>query len=77
MGSRTGRIYALARKAAKAATMAMLIASVPAFAQQTAPRDPAEPPQAKPEPKILPRPAGAIFSVLVLLAAARRDRAAR
>jgi len=60
MGSRTGRIYALARKAAKAATMAMLIASVPAFAQQTAPRDPAEPPQAKPEPKILPRPAGAI-----------------
>src|SRR5438309_1123074 len=60
MGSRTGRIYALARKAAKAATMAMLIASVPAFAQQTAPRDPVEPPQAKPEPKILPRPAGAI-----------------
>src|SRR5438270_7617513 len=60
MGSRTGRIYALARKAAKAASLATLIASVPAFAQQTAPRDPAEPPQAKPQPKILPRPAGAI-----------------
>lgn len=28
--------------------------------QQTAPRDPAEPPQAKPQPKILPRPSGAI-----------------
>ncbi|HKW63693.1 MAG TPA: M28 family peptidase [Candidatus Acidoferrum sp.] len=28
--------------------------------QQAAPRDPADPPQAKPQPKILPRPSGAI-----------------
>src|SRR5256886_11107497 len=60
MGSRTGRIYALARKAAKAASLATLIASVPAFAQQTAPRDPAEPPPGKPQGKSLPRPASAI-----------------
>src|SRR5215469_8353403 len=38
----------------------LLIAAVPTFAQQTAPRDPAEPPQAKPRSKILPRPLGAI-----------------
>jgi len=55
-----GTIYGLARKAAKAAAMVILTAAAPAFAQQTAPRDPAEPPQAKPQPKILPRPLGAI-----------------
>jgi Peptidase family M28 len=37
-----------------------LIAAVPALAQQTAPRDPAEPLQGKPQPKLLPRPMGAI-----------------
>ena len=52
-------IHGLARKAGKAAAMALLIAAVPALAQQTAPRDPAEPPQAKAQPKILPRPLGA------------------
>src|SRR5260370_18319392 len=30
----------------------------PAAAQQAAPRDPAEPAQGKPQPKILPRPGG-------------------
>jgi len=34
--------------------------AAPAFAQQSAPRDPAEPPRAKPQPKILPRPQGSI-----------------
>src|SRR5215469_14827450 len=55
-----GRIHGLARKTAKAAAVVILTVAAPAFAQQTAPRDPAEPPQAKPQPKILPRPSGAI-----------------
>src|SRR5258706_15754479 len=36
------------------------IACSPAFAQQPAPPDPAEPQQRRPHPKLLPRPAGAI-----------------
>src|SRR2546426_11659748 len=33
----------------------------PAFSQRAIPRDPAEPAQGKPQPKILPRPAGGGF----------------
>src|SRR5579864_936115 len=47
-------------KACEAALMLLTFAAVPVFAQQTAPRDPAEPPQSKPQPKLLTRPAGAI-----------------
>lgn len=43
MRSWTSTIHGLARKTAKAAAMTLLIALVPAFAQQTAPRDPMEP----------------------------------
>jgi len=44
-----------------AVLMAVLgLGGIPAVAQQTAPRDPAEPAQGKPQPKILPRPADAI-----------------
>jgi hypothetical protein len=60
MRSGTSTIRGLARKMGKATAMTLLIAGPPAFAQQPAPRDPAEPPQAKPQPKILPRPSGAI-----------------
>ena len=60
MSNCTGTIHWLARKAAEAAAMALLIAAVPAFAQQPAPRDPAEPPQARSQLKTLPRPLGAI-----------------
>src|SRR5207302_9297153 len=60
MRSWTSTVHGLARKTTIAAAVALLLVAMPAFAQQTAPRDPAEPPQAKPEPKILPRPAGAI-----------------
>lgn len=52
--------HGLTRKLAKAAATSLLIAAVPVFAQQAAPRDPAAPPQAKPHPKILPRPMGAV-----------------
>jgi hypothetical protein len=38
----------------------LVLGSTPAGAQQPAPRDPAEPAQGKPQPRILPRPAGAI-----------------
>jgi len=40
--------------------MLLTFAAGPAFAQQAAPRDPAEPAQGKPQPKILPRPLGTI-----------------
>src|SRR5690349_7396610 len=53
-------MHGVARKTAKAAAMTLLIGALPAFAQQTAPRDPAEPPQAKPQPKIRPQLLGAI-----------------
>ncbi|HVH71068.1 MAG TPA: M28 family peptidase, partial [Candidatus Dormibacteraeota bacterium] len=59
MGSRRSTIHEVARKPIVLATMSMLVAAVSAFAQQAAPRDPAEPPQGKPQPKILPRPLGA------------------
>ena len=60
MRSCTTTIHGLERKLAKAATMTLLMVALPALAQQTPPRDPAEPPQAKPELKTLPRPPGAI-----------------
>src|SRR4029077_14321585 len=43
-----------------AASASFWIAISPAFAQQSAPRDPAEPQQEQPHPKLLPRPAAAI-----------------
>jgi hypothetical protein len=43
-----------------AAAACFWFAFSPAFAQQAAPRDPAEPQQGQPHPKLLPRPAGAI-----------------
>jgi hypothetical protein len=47
-------------------TLAILAVSAkPASAQRSVARDPAEPPQGKPEPKILPRPAGGITRRLV------------
>lgn len=60
MSSWISTICGVSIKTAKAAAMMLLIAAVPLLAQQAAPRDPAEPPQAKPQPKILPRPSGAI-----------------
>src|SRR6266404_3332498 len=42
------------------ASVCFWIAISPAFAQQSAPRDPAEPQQGQPHPKVLPRPTGAI-----------------
>src|ERR1700736_5972935 len=43
-----------------AASASFWIAISPAFAQQSAPRDPAEPQQEQPHPKLSPRPAAAI-----------------
>ncbi len=43
----------------------LALGSIPAIAQQVAPRDPAEPAKGKPQPKILARPAGAIARVSV------------
>ena len=60
MRSWTTTIHGMERKFAKAASMTLLMVALPALAQQTAPRDPAEPAQAKPQLKTLPRPLGAI-----------------
>src|ERR1700730_15638650 len=43
-----------------AASVCFWMAFSPAFAQQSAPHDPAEPQQNQPHPKLLPRPTGAI-----------------
>ena len=43
-----------------AASVCLWVAIAPAFAQQPAPRDPAEPQQGQPHPKLLPHPAAAI-----------------
>jgi hypothetical protein len=40
--------------------VALCAALFPAFAQQSVPHDPAEPQQARPHPKLLPRPAASI-----------------
>ena len=49
------------KRIVKAAFFALLaLAEIPAVAQQVAPRDPAEPAQGKPQPKILARPAGRV-----------------
>jgi hypothetical protein len=46
--------------AAAALLVLLTFGTIAALAQQAGPRDPAEPAQGKPQPKILPRPAGAI-----------------
>src|SRR5208282_3704605 len=56
--SRTTRVFVNAPGVV--ALLALAIGAAPALAQRAAPRDPAEPPQAKPQPKILPHPAGAV-----------------
>src|SRR5438445_6139085 len=49
------------KRMVEAALLALLaLAEIPAVAQQVAPRDPAEPTRGKPQPKILPRPAGRV-----------------
>jgi peptidase M28-like protein len=58
MRNRTSTVCRLARAATAGALL--LLAAVPALAQQAVPRDPAEPAQGNPQPKLVPRPAGAI-----------------
>ena len=47
------------------AVVLLVLCAVPASAQRTLPRDPAEPAQGRPQPKILPRPAGAVSRAAV------------
>jgi len=58
-GSRTIPVFVKAFCVATPLALAMV--NAPAFAQRTPPRDPAEPLQGKPQPRILPRPAGAVL----------------
>jgi len=52
--------YGTARRVRLGALATLALMAFPASAQQTALRDPAEPAQGKPVPKLLPRPAGAV-----------------
>ena len=52
--------FELALKMSGMALASLALAALPAFAQRGAMRDPAEPAQGAPQPKLLPRPAGAI-----------------
>ena len=60
MRNRWRTIGGLRRRGSAASLLALGMMAVPAVGQQMVPRDPAEPPQAKPQPKIWPRPTGAI-----------------
>src|SRR5438046_773098 len=54
------------KRIVKAAFFALLaFGSIPAVAQQVAPRDPAEPAKGKPQPKLLARPAGRVARAAV------------
>jgi hypothetical protein len=60
MRNRRNRTQKLALRVAAAGLLSLVLAGAPAFAQQAAPRDPAEAPPGKPQEKSLPRPGGAI-----------------
>jgi hypothetical protein len=60
MSNGTSRTYSAVLRALARGVAALGLMAVPAFAQQAVSRDPAEPAQGKPQPKILPRSAGAV-----------------
>ena len=60
MRNRRSRTQKLAQRVAAAGMLSLVLAGAPDFAQQAAPRDPAEAPPGKPQGKSLPRPGGAI-----------------
>ncbi|HYL86628.1 MAG TPA: M28 family peptidase [Candidatus Angelobacter sp.] len=60
MSHRERRAYGIARKMNAVALVLLTFAAMPVFAQRPVTHDPAEPPQGAPQPKSLPRPAGAI-----------------
>src|SRR6266403_2078324 len=60
MGNESSRICSFASKILTRAAVAFVLTATAAFAQQAVPRDPAEPAQGKPQPKVLAGPAGGI-----------------
>src|SRR6266576_1398760 len=64
MRNRRSTIVGLARKVSGSALMLLLAAAVPALAQQTA-RDPAEPPQGKPQLNEIAKDSGGKLQVVV------------
>jgi hypothetical protein len=60
MSNGTSRTYSAVLRTLARGVAALGLMAVPAFAQQAVSRDPAEPAQGKPQPKILPRSAGAV-----------------
>jgi Peptidase family M28 len=53
-------VMRISQKLFTVAALTLLLTAIASHAQQRPPRDPAEPPQSKPQPKTLPRPSGAI-----------------
>jgi len=60
MKNQRSKFRKLTGKLSGAALASLALATLPAFAQQSAPRDPAEPAQGKPQVNAMARPAGAI-----------------
>src|SRR5882672_5881226 len=60
MRNRRGTMQKVGEKVAITAFVLLGVVAAPTLGQRTAPRDPAEPAQGKPQPKILARPAGSI-----------------
>ena len=61
METMTNQKKTVGKRMVEAALLALLaLGPIPTVAQQVAARDPAEPAQGKPQPKILARPAGRV-----------------
>src|SRR4030088_90237 len=60
MGIRSSRTCSFVLKLLTGAVAAFVLTATAAFPQRAAPRDPAEPVRAKPQPKLLARPAGGV-----------------
>jgi hypothetical protein len=65
MGNESGRTCSFVLKILTGAAVAFLLTATAAFAQRAAPRDPAEPAQGKPQPKLLARPGGGVARAAV------------
>src|SRR6266478_1798356 len=66
MRNRRGTMQKVGEKVAITAFVLLGVVAAPTLGQRTVPRDPAEPAQGKPQPKILARPAGSIARASVV-----------
>ncbi len=65
MRTESGRTWSFVLKILASWLVVLGLMGTPSFAQRAAPRDPAEPAKARPQPKILPRPTGRVLRASV------------